>query len=81
MILLRHPADLNVAELHLLSTEKMAQHLISQYQITNMLESHSAASSSNNAMHILQQPTNEDSPLWVCKIKGCFFVAYFNITV
>ena len=61
------------ADSHSPSAEELAQDVISRYRASNTLDSHTALSSGDDAMHLFLQPTDEDPPLWVCKVKASFW--------
>ena len=64
-----------IADSHSPSAEELAQDVIGRYRTSNTLDSHTAMSNGDDAMHLFLQPTDEDHPLWVCKIKeSCRFL-------
>ncbi|ETW75090.1 hypothetical protein HETIRDRAFT_422839 [Heterobasidion irregulare TC 32-1] len=61
------PKWVSTEDSHSPSAEELVQDVISRYRASNTLDSHPGLS---DAMHLFLQPTDEDSPLWVCKVKA-----------
>ena len=69
----------NFTESHSPSPEQVAQALVSRYRDArtyDMSDLDDGTSGIDDSMHIFNQPTNEDAPLWVCKVKGSLFSIY-----
>ena len=57
----------------------MAQTLVSQYQdmhVFDVLDFNDGSSGINDVIHTFKQPTEEDTPLWMCKVKGSLSIVY-----
>ena len=57
----------------------MAQTLVSQYwnaHVFDMLDFNDGSSGINDVMHTFEQPTKEDTLLWICKVKGSLSIVY-----
>ena len=44
--------------------------------VFDVLDFNDGSSGINDVIHTFKQPTEEDTPLWMCKVKGSLSIVY-----